>query len=49
MTQMTDIYHLELLAEASEEAFVAFAEQAGLRQALVTRAGTITNQSLLRE
>ena len=49
MTQMTDVYHLVLLPDTDEEAFVAFAQQEGFALAAVTRAGTVTSQSLLKE
>lgn len=49
MTQMTDVYHLALLPDTDEEAFVAFARQKGFALASVTRAGTVTSQYLLKE
>jgi hypothetical protein len=49
MTQMTDVYHLVLLPDTDEEAFVAFAQQEGFARAAVTRAGTVTSQYLLKE
>ncbi|MGD2078704.1 MAG: hypothetical protein PVH18_09995 [Chloroflexota bacterium] len=49
MTQMIDIYSLELLPVADEEALLQLAQQEGFSLAAVTRAGTVTRQYLLRE
>lgn len=49
MTQMTDIYSLELLPDADEETLLQLARQKGFSLAAVTRAGTVTKQYLLRE
>jgi hypothetical protein len=48
MTKMTDVYHLTLLPDTVEDAFMAFARQ-GFALAAVTRAGTITHQHLLKQ
>jgi len=49
MTKMTDVYHLTLLPDSDEQAFEEFAKEKGFALASVTRAGTITNQFLLKE
>jgi hypothetical protein len=49
MMRMIDVYHLELLPDSDEEAFVSFARQEGFALAAVTRAGTVTSQNLLKE
>jgi hypothetical protein len=49
MNQITDVYHLALLPDTDEEAFVVFAQHTGFPLAAVTRKGAITSQHLLRE
>ncbi len=49
MTAMTDVYQLALRSDADEEEFLAFARQDGPRLVSVTRAGTVTGQTLLKE
>lgn len=49
MTAMTDVYQLALRPNADEDAFLTLARQDGPRLASVTRAGTVTGQTLLKE
>ncbi len=49
MTAMTDVYQLALRPDADEDAFLALARQDGPRLVSVTRAGTVTGQTLLKE
>lgn len=49
MAEMSDVYHMTLLADTDEEAFLAFVQQKGFSLAAVTRAGTVTSQYLWKE